>query len=93
MVLRRNADGSQDNTFNGNGRVLLDYGGRTTVARSRSSPTGRSSSPASANPNSDIADHAAAGQRATPDPTFDTDGTIGIDFGGTDTAYAVARAA
>jgi uncharacterized delta-60 repeat protein len=87
VVLRRNADGSQDNTFNGNGRVLLDYGGANDGRAVAVQPDGKIIVAGSANPNGDMA-VTRLQVNGLPDPTFDTDGTIGIDFTGTDTAYA-----
>ena len=55
VVLRRNADGSQDNTFNGNGRVLLDYGGANDGRAVAVQPDGKIIVAGSANPNGDMA--------------------------------------
>jgi uncharacterized delta-60 repeat protein len=90
-VARSNVDGSLDDTFAGTGKKTFDYGGGDGAGAVALQPDGRIVVAGSGGPNDDL-----AVTRLNPDgsfdPSFDSDGTAGIDFGGDDGAGAVVLA-
>jgi uncharacterized delta-60 repeat protein len=91
VVLRRNADGSQDNTFNGNGRLILTPGdtndahGVAVQSDGKIIIVGKVVRPGGAKDAVVI----RLMPNGTPDATFDGDGTLFIDLGGTEDARDV----
>ena len=90
VVFRLNANGSDDSTFNGNGRLSIDSGavanavaampdGRIVVAGVGAGPNGRS----------DAIIHRLT-RTGSLDPTFNGNGTLAIDAGGFEEADALA---
>jgi uncharacterized delta-60 repeat protein len=90
-VARSNPDGSLDDTFAGTGKKTFGYGGADGAGAVALQADGRIVVAGYGGPNADL-----AVTRLNPDgsfdPSFDGDGTAGIDFGGRDVASAVALA-
>jgi uncharacterized delta-60 repeat protein len=85
------APGDLDPSFDGDGKTSIDYGGDDYANAVAVQPDGKIVLVGSGNANVDFAI-----TRLNPDGSFDTsfdgDGTVGIDFGGADSAQAVALA-
>ncbi|MBS1793428.1 MAG: VCBS repeat-containing protein [Acidobacteria bacterium] len=84
LVVRLNPDGSYDTTFDGDGKVLTDFGGGVDTAYAvKIQPNGRILVAGSASVSGTGMDFAIA--RYTPagalDTNFDTDGKVTTDFG------------
>ena len=94
LATRRNADGSLDTFFaaggtDGDGFWTFDFSGGTDVAKAVVvQPDGAIVIAGRGNPNNDFA-MTRLSSNGVPDTSFDTDGHIGIDFGGSDGAYDV----
>jgi uncharacterized delta-60 repeat protein len=89
-VLRVNADGSDDASFNGTGRRIIDYGGSPDFAEDLAlRPDGRIVAVGFGNLNADIAIQALL-PNGLGDPGVVNGGSRGIDLGGADRATAVA---
>ncbi len=87
------APGDLDTSFDGDGRVTIDYGGLSDEANDvLVQPDGKIVSVGGGNAQSDFA-ISRVNPDGSPDTGFDGDGTIGINFGGLDIANGVARQA
>jgi uncharacterized delta-60 repeat protein len=90
-IARANPDGSVDDTFDGTGQKRFGYGGSDGAQAVALQPDGRIVVAGYGS-----ADTVLAVTRLNPDgsfdPSFDGDGTTGIDFGGDDGASALALA-
>ena len=95
LATRRNVDGSLDTFFapggaDGNGFWTFDFGGASDTAKAVAvQPDGGIVIAGRGNPNGDFA-LTRLSSVGIPDPSFDTDGHVGIDFGGSDSAQDVA---
>jgi uncharacterized delta-60 repeat protein len=91
VVLRRNADGSQDNTFNGNGRLILTPGDTNDAQGVAVQPDGKIIIVGKVVRPGGAKDAVVIRlmPNGTPDATFDGDGTLFIDLGGTEDARDV----
>ena len=91
VVLRRNADGSQDNTFNGNGRLILTPGDTNDARGVAVQPDGKIIIVGKVVRPGGAKDAVVIRlmPNGTPDTTFDGDGTLFIDLGGTEDARDV----
>ncbi len=79
-----------DPTFDADGKWTFDFSGGIDVARAVAvQPDGKIVVAGNGNPNNDFA-MSRLSSNGTPDPSFDGDGHIGIDFGGVDVANDVA---
>ena len=83
------AAGDLDPSFDGDGKRTIDYGGEDAAMGVAVQPDGRIVLAGQGNANSDLAI-----QRLLPDgsgdPSFDLEGSLGIDLGGLDRGNAVA---
>ena len=88
------APGDLDTNFDGDGRLIIDYGGLTDTAYDvLVQPDGKIVSVGHGVAPGDFA-ISRVNSDGSPDTGFGGgDGTVGIDFGGSDTAYGVARQA
>ena len=91
VVLRRNADGSQDNTFNGNGRLILTPGDTNDAQGVAVQPDGKIIIVGKVVRPGGAKDAVVIRlmPNGTPDATFDGDGTLFIDLGGAEDARDV----
>jgi len=89
LVARYNPDGSLDNSFSGDGRATVEFGGTDTATAVAIDSLGRIVVVGNTTAGTNV-----AVARFTPtgdlDATFDGDGKLTIDYAGTDTANAVA---
>ena len=88
-VMRLRSDGSLDGDFNGTGKRIIDYGGYDDAQGVAVQPDGKIVVAGRGNGNSDF-----AVTRLRPDggfdPSFDGDGVVGVDFGGSDGGRGIA---
>ncbi len=89
-AVRFNTNGSLDGTFDSDAKWTFDFSGGNDIARAvRVQPDGKILIAGLGNPNGDFG-VTRLGVDGTPDPTFDGDGHIGINFGGVDSANDLA---
>ena len=88
-VLQLMPDGSPDYGFGSVGRVTLDYGGNDTARSVVVQPDGKIVFAGQGNSNTNFL-VGRLNPDGSPDPTFDGDGNVAIDFGGSDSAEAAA---
>jgi uncharacterized delta-60 repeat protein len=86
-LIRYNADGSLDTTFNGTGIVTTDFGGDDRIYSIKIQSDGKIVVAGTSGGNFALARYNTDGSL---DTTFDTDGKLTTDFGGSDVAYALA---
>ena len=89
-VMRLNPNGSLDTSFDADGKMTLDYGGKQDTASAvLIQPDGRILVPGSGNPNDDFA-VTRLRTDGSLDPSFDGDGVAGADFGQSEYAAGAA---
>ena len=88
-IARVNADGSADPTFDGDGKRTIDYGVVDGAMALALRPDGRIVVAGYGNADSDFAIHSLLPD-GSGDPSFDLEGSLGINMGGADYGYATA---